>query len=181
VGTKKIVITGGPGSGKTALIEYLTQAGHYCMPEISRSITIKAQQDGIDQLFLADPFHFSNLLIQGRREQFNHQPNAACAYQFYDRGLPDVVAYMDYLKLECPDHFLSALEEHQYDAVFILPPWAEIYVQDNERYEAFDTAIELHAHLYNRYSALGYQVHSIPKATITERALFLLNTLNNLL
>lgn len=180
MGVKKIVITGGPGSGKTALIEYLTELGHYCMPEISRELIIKAQQEGIDQLFLTDPLKFSDLLVEGRTAQFKHMPAMAHDYQFYDRGLPDVVAYMSFLELTSPDHFLMALEAHQYDAVFILPPWPEIYVQDNERYEPFETATRLHKHIQDCYQDLGYQVISVPVGPLKDRADFLLNTLTQL-
>ena len=50
-----IVLIGGPSSGKTTLINALTQKGYICYPEISREVIRKAQQDGIEQLFLENP------------------------------------------------------------------------------------------------------------------------------
>jgi len=49
---QKIVITGGPGTGKSTIIEELTKLNYICMPEISRDITLNAKKKGIDQLFL---------------------------------------------------------------------------------------------------------------------------------
>ena len=49
---KKIVLAGGPGTGKTSVLNELKRGGYYCMPEISRDITIKAQQEGIQQLLI---------------------------------------------------------------------------------------------------------------------------------
>ena len=63
---KKIVITGGPGTGKTTLINALITSGYNCLPEISRQVTLQAQKDGIEQLFLEKPLLFSELLLSGR-------------------------------------------------------------------------------------------------------------------
>ena len=52
---KKILITGGPGTGKTELIKGLENEGHNCEHEIVRKITEEAQKKGIDQFFLKDP------------------------------------------------------------------------------------------------------------------------------
>ena len=63
---KKIVITGGPGSGKTSLILFLEENGYQCQNEISRQVTLEAQKKGIDQLFLSDPVLFSQHLLEER-------------------------------------------------------------------------------------------------------------------
>ena len=48
---KKIVLIGGPGTGKTSVLKQLKRTGFFCIEEISREITIKAQKEGIEQLF----------------------------------------------------------------------------------------------------------------------------------
>ncbi len=60
---KKIVITGGPGTGKTSLINHLEIKGFNCMHEISREVTLKAKEEGIEQLFLTEPLIFSPMLL----------------------------------------------------------------------------------------------------------------------
>ncbi|MGB5418614.1 AAA family ATPase, partial [Algibacter sp.] len=50
--TKKIVITGGPGTGKSTLVNELINRGHICLEEISRQVILDAKKQGIDQLFL---------------------------------------------------------------------------------------------------------------------------------
>ncbi|MDF1518279.1 MAG: AAA family ATPase, partial [Lutibacter sp.] len=42
----KIVITGGPGTGKSTVIKELAKRNFTCMPEISREITLNARQNG---------------------------------------------------------------------------------------------------------------------------------------
>ena len=75
------------------------------MHEISREITRKAQQEGIEQLFLESPILFSQKLLEGRLEQFDNASRASVPFLFYDRGMPDVTAYMDYLNIHYPINF----------------------------------------------------------------------------
>ena len=56
---KKILITGGPGTGKTSLVNELKNNGYLCSEEIVRDLTIKKRDEGVDQYFLTDPFVFS--------------------------------------------------------------------------------------------------------------------------
>ena len=46
-----ILLIGGPSSGKTTLINHLEKEGFICYPEISREVTLKAREEGIDHLF----------------------------------------------------------------------------------------------------------------------------------
>ena len=100
--TQKIALIGGPSSGKTTLINALKSDGYYCMEEISRQITLEAQEKGIDQLFLEDPLLFSQHLLLGRQKQFIEADSINQDLVFFDRGLPDVVAYLDYLGSSYP-------------------------------------------------------------------------------
>ena len=49
---QKIVLIGGPGTGKSTIINEFVKRGYACMPEISREVIVKAQKEGIEQLFL---------------------------------------------------------------------------------------------------------------------------------
>lgn len=172
---KRIVITGGPGTGKTSIINELIQRNLTCLEEVSRQVTMEAQKKGIDQLFLTEPLLFSDLLLKGRIEQYHSVKNSAMGTFFFDRGIPDIVAYMDYLGTEYPDRFVKACKEYIYDCVFILAPWQEIYVSDNERYENFDQALQIHDHLVESYTTYGYKLHNVPFGSVNSRTEFILD------
>ncbi|MFC7357053.1 AAA family ATPase [Jejudonia soesokkakensis] len=176
---QRIAIIGGPGSGKTTLINHLEELGHAVMHEISRDVTKKAQEEGIDQLFLEDPILFSKLLLEGRLEQFNAVSDWETDIVFFDRGLPDVPIYMDFIKVSYPEYFRETCSNNTYDAVFMLPPWKAIYQQDNERYESFEQAKTIYQFLKKGYASYGYDIIEIPTGTVEERITFLQTKLQN--
>jgi predicted ATPase len=174
-----IVIIGGPGTGKTTIIERLVQNGYCCYPEISRQVTAEAQKQGIEQLFLENPLLFSELLLEGRKKQFIDAQQEPHNFIFLDRGIPDVLAYMHYIGDSYPAFFETACREHIYSKIFILPPWEDIYVSDKERYENFEQAQLIHNHLVETYQKFGYELIEVPKDTVDKRILFILDKISN--
>lgn len=176
--TRKIALIGGPSTGKTTLINALRSDGYYCMEEISRQVTIDAQKKGIDQLFLEDPLLFSQQLLIGRQNQFNQADSLKQDLVFFDRGLPDVIAYLDYLGSSYPDNFKKVCGQSKYDYVFILNPWKAIYKQDNERYETFEQSLIINEYLVRSYTKFGYTPIDIPFGTVKDRIDFIVNYLS---
>ena len=172
---KKIVITGGPGTGKTSVIMELEQKGHLCLHEISRQVTLEAQKEGISQLFLEKPLLFSEKLLEGRIKQYKEAEKRNSDVIFIDRGIPDVVAYLDYFGNDYPSIFTQAFTDYRYDQVFILPPWETIYTRDNERYESFEQAVLIHHHLHQSYHTAGYEPIEVPTGNIKKRVSYILD------
>ncbi len=175
---KLIVITGGPGTGKTTLINRLITAGHVCYPEISREITEDARKNGIDQLFLNNSLLFSELLLEGRKKQFEAATNEKAPLVFLDRGLPDIIAYMHYIGDSFPDSFTAICTALRYSKVFVLPPWEAIYTPDEYRYENFEQANLIFNYLKETYTHFGYNWVELPKDTIDNRILFILDEIS---
>lgn len=178
--TKRIVITGGPGSGKTALINFLENEGHHVMHEISREVIQQAQKEGIEQLFLEDSMLFSQKLMDGRLKQFKAGDLCEVPILFYDRGMPDVTAYLDYVNEMYPLEFEQNCRSHRYDYVFVLPPWKEIYKQDNERYESYEEAEKIFQFLKSGYENYGYLIHEVPMGAVKNRVQHILETIKKL-
>ncbi len=170
-----VVIIGGPGTGKTTLIDGLIQRGYCCYPEISREVTLEAKKQGIEQLFLEKPLLFSELLLEGRKKQFQNAQNEPHKIVFIDRGIPDVLAYMHYIGDSYPSFFDQACKEYKYSKIFILPPWEEIYISDDARYENYEQAKLIYNHLTETYRKYGYDLIEVPKDTIDNRILFILD------
>jgi len=176
---QKIVITGGPGTGKTTIINELSKNGFACMEEISRQITKMARKNGTEQLFLKEPLLFSKLLLEGRVTQYKKALKKDKKFVFFDRGIPDVHAYMNYMGIKYPKIYEKKSKENFYDVVFLMPPWKEIYITDNERYESFEQSLAIHNHLNNTYKSLGYKPIEVLFGDVKQRVDFILNILSN--
>ena len=168
---KRIVLTGGPASGKTTLLNYIRSRNYFCFPEVSRDITKKAQEQGIPHLFLKDPLAFSQEVWKQRRKHFRQADSLpeTSSPLFYDRGLPDTVAYHRYTNEYYPEIWDRYCQDNRYDCVFYLPPWKEIYVQDTERYETFAEAEKIAAHLKETYESYKYTVIEIVPGSLEDR------------
>lgn len=179
--SKLIVITGGPGTGKTTIIECLKKQHRICFPEISREVTMQARENGIEQLFLSQPLLFSELLLEGRKKQYNEAISLVDEFVFLDRGIPDILAYMHYIGDSYPSFFDLECKQSKYEKVFLLPPWKEIYVSDEARYESFEQSNLIFEHLKETYMNYGYDLIIVPKDTAENRTKFILTYLDSLL
>lgn len=174
---QKIVITGGPGTGKTMIINEFVSRNYKCMSEISREVTLKARKDGAEQLFLTEPLRFSQLLLEGRVNQYAEADVFKEKKVFFDRGIPDVHAYMNFFKTDYPDIYIESSNKYRYSHIFLLPPWKAIYTSDNERYETYEQSLEIYKCLKESYTDCNYKVIEVPYGTVIERTDYILNSL----
>ncbi|MRH99245.1 AAA family ATPase [Kriegella sp. EG-1] len=184
--SKKIVITGGPATGKTSVIRSLEAQDYLCFHEIIRELTSEAKDLGnlasletnpIDSV--KDPLEFNKKLLVGRTSQFIASNKAMDNLIFFDRGIPDVLAYMMHYNQDLNPEFITAAENHKYDFIFLLPMWEKIFTTDEERFESFDEALKIEDCLRKSYSDFGYKIIEVPFDTIENRTTFILNTANN--
>lgn len=174
------MITGAPGTGKTSIIKALETANFHCFHEVIRTMTLAVKTKEEPNLLLGNPIafasdseQFNQQLLKARLKQYVEAEDTNQSLIFYDRGMPDVLAYMDYFEQTYTAEFLAVCETNRYDAVFLLPPWEDIYIQDNERLESYVQATEIHKHLKATYTNLGYSVLEVPFGTVAERLSFI--------
>ncbi|WP_185781666.1 AAA family ATPase [Croceivirga lutea] len=184
--TKRIVITGAPGTGKTVVVKALEEQGYVCFHEVIRTMTAEAKETGTTKeiksnplVFVDDPMAFNTFLLEERLKHHQKAKTITEPVSFFDRGTPDVLAYMNFFNQEYGQTFIDTCKNYRYDQVFILPPWKEIYVRDNERLETFTQAQELHKHLFDTYEEFNYNPLVVPPASITDRVNFVLENLGN--
>ena len=168
------VITGGPGAGKTSLLNALSKYNVLCVPEVARQIIREQVEQGGRAVPWDDAAQYKELMLQRSIEDFLRIDVDIPV--FFDRGIPDALAYAKLI-----GHASPAVIARQYRCnrdVFILPPWEEIYETDSERKQTFQEAIDVCRRLEDEYTSHGYNIVEVPRAGIEERAQFVLHQIH---
>jgi predicted ATPase len=172
-----IVLTGGPGSGKSTLIEGLEQAGFGRSVEAGRGIIQDQVTIGGRALPWKDPSLFAEMMLAWEMRSYHiaeQQPGRI----FFDRGVPDVAGYLRLMKLPVPEYVEKAVQTFRYSTrVLIAPPWEEIFQQDHERKQDFAEAVRTCEVLAATYTKYGYELVEVPRGTVEERVRFVVQSI----
>ena len=164
------VITGGPGSGKTSLIAALD--GIHRMPEAGRAIIQEQLAAGGDALPWKSPLAFAEKMLERDIAAWEAARQLEGPVIF-DRGIPDVVGYLQWSGLPVPSHLVQAAAARRYNRrVFLAPPWPEIFTQDAERKQSWTEAEATCQVMREVYAGLGYELVELPLVPVAERATF---------
>lgn len=171
------IITGGPGVGKTTIIEALKHSGYNCVDEVARQIIKEQVLNNGDALPWADQEKYTFLMLERSVATFlKNKDNSSIT--FFDRAIPDTLSYAYLIKLKIFPKLSEAITTYRYNPiVFILPPWEEIYQTDSERKQTFAEAIEVYNILKKTYNDCEYQLVEVPKLEVKERIDFILSVI----
>ncbi len=169
------VITGGPGSGKSTLMDALEEAGYSRSAEAGRGVI----QDQVAVTGRALPWDdrmlFAELMLSWEMRSYHMAENVPGPV-FFDRGVPDVVGYLRLLGLPVPKHIETAALAFRYNrSIFIAPPWREIFKPDQERKQDFDEAVRTYEAMVATYSAYNYELIELPRVSTQQRLRFVLD------
>ena len=171
---QRYVITGAPGTGKTAIINELKERGYYCVDENSREIITEQIINGGEILPWKNQIAFENLISSKRAKQYASIPKDEI--YFFDRSTIDCIAYLKANNLETSAEILEVIKNCAFNSnVFYTPIWEEIYTNDSERKESIESAITIEKFLLSTYQYFDYTLIEVPKLTIEKRVDFILS------
>jgi predicted ATPase len=166
-----IVISGGPGFGKTSLVNVLGTLGLKTGAEAAREIIAEQFLAGGEVLPWLNIGAFQKAVMERRISFWQSVADGELA--FCDRAIPDQLAFARFRGVK-PSVLLqekAGIYEY-YNEVLVCPPWKEIYTQDEIRQESFREACRLHELICEQYLERGYCLVELPKASIKERIRF---------
>lgn len=169
---QRIVITGGPGSGKTTLIDALSGVGYRCMPEAGRAIIREQLAVGGRALPWEDREAFAERMLQCELRSYHEAPGHDGPVIF-DRGIPDILGYLRLSDLPVKRHVMEAARRFRYfPRVFLAPHWPAIFEQDAERKQSETEAARTCQVMEETYASLGYEIVPLPLDTVEARVRF---------
>ncbi len=169
------IISGGPGSGKTSIINVLKTRGYLCVDEVARQIIQEQVKIDGDALHWKDQIKFRDLMLSRSIYTFEQMVNQEGAV-FFDRGISELINYCRLINSSIPQYLFNAVDLFRYNKqVFLLPPWEEIYHTDSERKHDWQEAEQTYYGISKAYVESGYQVLEVPKTPIAERVDFILH------
>lgn len=172
-----VVVTGGPGAGKTTLVERLAAVGYAWSPEAGRGVISDQLAIGGRGLPWADRALFAELML-GWDLRSHRQAHDRTGPVIFDRGLPDIVGYLRLSGLPVPEHVDAAVRRFRYRSrVLIAPFWPEIYRQDGERKQSLSEAERTYEHMVTAYTDYGYELVHLPRTPVDDRVRFVLDEL----
>jgi len=153
----------------------LRRRGHAVVEEPGRRIVAEEQAGDGAALPWIDPAAFARRAIAMALDDRATAPLEG--WVFFDRGLIDAAVALEHLTGE---PVVEALDRaHRYHRrVFLAPPWPEIHFVDQARRHGMDEAIAEYDRLRAAYPALGYDVVVLPRTSVSDRADFVLGTLD---
>jgi len=170
------VLTGGPGSGKSTLIDALERAGYARSVEAGRGIIQDQVRIGGHALPWGDQRLFAELMLSWELRSYRLAEQVDGAV-FFDRGVVDVTGYLRLVGLPVPDHVRKAAEVFRYNPrVFVAPPWREIFRSDAERKQDWDEAVRTYEAVADAYQSNGYELVLLPRVSVSERVRFVVET-----
>jgi predicted ATPase len=171
----RVIVTGGPGVGKTTMLNQLAEMGFAVVEESARETIRERQANG--QSPRPQAKEFAAELIRRDRAKYERSSLGESPV-FFDRCIVESISMARAAGLLSESEataMLGGVTFHR--RVFILPPWQEIYVNDAERDHTFDHCQRVHHGLTRWYAACGYDVHEVPRVSPQQRAEYVLRAL----
>jgi predicted ATPase len=172
--TNWYVITGGPSTGKTTIIDLLQKQGYSTTIEHARHYIDTMHDEGhtIEEIRSNKrKFQLGVLDMQIEQEASLKQEDIV----FLDRAIPDALAYYKFLKLDYDEKLINAIKEVSYKKIFILDRLP--FKKDYARTENEEDQKIIHQFIIDEYKNLGFPIVFVPVLPPLERVEYLLNNL----
>ena len=166
---KRVVITGGPGFGKTSIIKRLKRERIQATPDYARMLI-----DGFKLKPAEDHLKFQSQWLELMLAGFNNTNSQTTLFEY---GFPDIIAYFrwrDGHSYSIPQQFIDAAQNSRFEQVFILRPIDPLFFeQDYARVFTYEKSIELDREICRAWDEFGYKPTLVPNIKLESRVSYI--------
>tara|TARA_R110000868_G_scaffold83058_5_gene234711 strand:+ start:13775 stop:14320 length:546 start_codon:yes stop_codon:yes gene_type:complete len=168
------VITGGPSTGKTTVINLLAKKGYKTTIEHARHYidTMRIDGETVEEIRNNKKKFQLGVLDMQIEQEAEIQPEDLV---FLDRAVPDALAYYQFLGLDYDEKLLNAVKSASYKTIFILDRLP--FIKDYARTEDETDQIKIHQLIIKVYTSLGFPIVFVPVLPPMERVEFILKSI----
>ncbi len=173
---KKIVLAGGPRTGKTSVMNELKKNRFCCFQEAAREILNEFKLRGLE--FKTDPIKISESIFKKRELDYKAANLLDCKKTcvFFDRGIHEITAYLRSIN-KSSKYWDRIPFNYEYDLIFLFEPWEKIYKKDENRIEDFSKAMQISPFIFKIYEESGTKIIKVPNTSVKDRVRFILDNI----
>jgi len=171
--SRLVVVTGGPYSGKTTLVQALAARGHVTVPEAAIDVieTLNEQMgvEGQRAWRRSHPLEFQQMVfeLQVRREEALGPREGTV---FLDRGIADGIAYCTYTGIDPPGRFRRRAVASGYGHAFVLETLEGFETRRGTgRMSRREDSLRIGRLIADAYRSIGVDVTLVGRRTVEER------------
>lgn len=153
----KIVLTGGPGRGKTTLLTVLAGMGFRVIPEMARGVIEEEQKKDSDCLPWRNLYSFQKKVAKLQQEQEHSYDGKEF---ILDRGIIDGHGYSLMGGVQTPE-LIVKIGLRRYPLVLLLDE-LPFYENDSVRKETKEEGRIAHSYIRKAYHELGHKTLNVP-------------------
>ena len=168
----KYIFTGGPGAGKTTVLDTLKLRGFRSIIDVAREIIKTRLASGVNPR--PEPSQFARDIFDSEVANYlSVPPDEVC---IFDRSIVDALGMLHSCQLVSMNEVNSYLLQYPYNTkVFFFPPWENIYCTDSERDQSWTESVVDSDYVKTWYSQCKYKLIEVPIGNIEDRVSFIGN------
>ena len=182
---KKVVITGGPYSGKTTIVDYFSKLRFKVLSEVPLEVIKNLNKKlGVEEQKKWRKKNIKDFQIDLAKKQVKREKllkSKKDEIVFLDRGLHDTLAYCVLYNVVPPKKILALAKKHKYDFVFLLETLSP-FKQRSEtgRISNKKTSIKIGNLIEKKYKDYGIKVIRVKEMSVKKRGDFIFNIIKKI-